>query len=124
MSTLVARPLPARRSSDQRHALVAVAHVRLMMLMLLIGAGFLLVIVRIALLGLLGSPAGAATLTVNPVVRADILDRNGQPLARTIEAWTIGVRPAELLGDRQSLADRLAAAMPDHDSAWYLQRLT
>lgn len=124
MSTLVARPLPARRSSDQRHALVAVAHVRLMMLMLLIGAGFLLVIVRIALLGLLGSPAGAATLTVNPVVRADILDRNGQPLARTIEAWTIGVRPAELLGDRQSLANRLAAAMPDHDSAWYLQRLT
>ncbi|RUN76761.1 penicillin-binding protein 2 [Sphingomonas sp. TF3] len=124
MSTLVARPLPARRSSDQRHALVAVAHVRLMMLMLLIGAGFLLVIVRIALLGLLGSPAGAATLTVNPVVRADILDRNGQPLARTIEAWTIGVRPAELLGDRQGLADRLAAAMPEHDSAWYLQRLT
>lgn len=124
MSTLVARPVPARRSSDQRHALVAVAHVRLMMLMLLIGAGFLLVIVRIALLGLLGSPAGAATLTVNPVVRADILDRNGQPLARTIEAWTIGVRPAELLGDRQALADRLAAAMPEHDSAWYLQRLT
>ena len=124
MSTLVARPLPARRSSDQRHALVAVAHVRLMMLMLLIGAGFLLVIVRIALLGLLGSPAGAATLTVNPVVRADILDRNGQPLARTIEAWTIGVRPAELLGDRQALAERLAAAMPEHDSAWYLQRLT
>ncbi|MFA6606379.1 MAG: penicillin-binding protein 2, partial [Sphingomonas sp.] len=124
MSTLVARPLPTRRSSDQRHALVAVAHVRLMMLMLLIGAGFLLVIVRIALLGLLGSPAGAATLTANPMVRGDILDRNGQPLARTIEAWTIGVRPAELLGDRQALAEKLAAAIPGHDPAWYFQRLT
>ena len=124
MSTLVARPIPARRSSDQRHALVAVAHVRLMMLMLLIMAGFLLVIGRIALLGLLGSPAGAATLTANPMVRGDILDRNGEPLARTIEAWTIGVRPPELLGDRQALATQLATLMPAHDSAWYLERLT
>ena len=128
MSTLVARPIArpisGRRSNDQRHALVAVAHVRLMMLMLLIMAGFLLVIGRIALLGLLGTPAGAATLTANPVVRGDILDRNGQPLARTIEAWTIGVRPPELLGDRQALAGQLATLMPAHDSAWYLDRLT
>lgn len=115
MSTLVARPLPARRSNDQRHALVAVAHVRLMMLMLLIAAGFLLVIGRIALLGLIGGPAGAATLAINPVVRGDILDRNGQPLARTIEAWTIGVRPGDVLGDRQELAGRLAGLMPEHD---------
>ncbi|GHH12427.1 peptidoglycan glycosyltransferase [Sphingomonas glacialis] len=124
MSTLVARPVPARRSNDQRHALVAVAHVRLMMLMLLIAAGFLLVIGRIALLGLFGGPAGAATLAINPVVRGDILDRNGQPLARTIEAWTIGVRPGDVLGDRQELAGRLAGLMPEHDSAWYLDRLT
>ena len=120
----IARPISGRRSTDQRHALVAVAHVRLMMLMLLIMAGFLLVIGRIALLGLLGTPAGAATLTINPVVRGDILDRNGQPLARTIEAWTIGVRPPELLGDRQVLAGQLASLMPAHDSAWYLDRLS
>ena len=124
MSTLVAKPVAARRSSDQRHALVAVAHVRLMMLMLLIMAGFLLVIGRIAVLGLLGTPAGAATLTASPMVRGDIVDRWNQPLARTIEAWTIGVRPPELLGDRQVLADQLAAAMPAHDAAWYLERLT
>lgn len=124
MSTLVARPIPARRSTDQRHALVAVAHVRLMMLMLLIMAAFLLVIGRIAVLGLLGEPAGAATLASNPVVRGDILDRNGQPLARTIEAWTIGVRPPELLGDRQALAGQLATLMPAHDSAWYFDRLS
>jgi len=82
------------------------------------------VIGRIALLGLLGTPAGAATLTANPVVRGDILDRNGQPLARTIEAWTIGVRPRELLGDRQALSGQLATLMPAHDAPWYLDRLT
>jgi cell division protein FtsI (penicillin-binding protein 3) len=124
MSTLVARPLPARRSSDQRHALVAVAHVRLMMLMLLIAAGFLLIIGRIALLGLVGTPAGAATLTASPMIRGDILDRNGEPLARTIEAWTIGVRPSQLLGDRQELATKLAQLMPEHDAPWYFDRLS
>lgn len=124
MTTLVARPVPTRRGNDQRYALVAVAHVRLMILMLLIMAGFLLVIGRIALLGILGTPAGAANLAVNPQVRGDILDRNGQPLARTIDAWTIGVRPAQLLGDRQGLADSLARLMPGHPADWYYQRLT
>lgn len=121
---VAARPLSTQRSSEHRHALIAVAHVRLMMLMLLIGAGFLLVIARIALLGLVGSPAGAATFAAAPTVRGDILDRNGAPLARTIEAWTIGVRPGDLLGDPLALSERLAAAMPVHDAAWYHDRLT
>ena len=124
MTTLVARPVPARRGNEQRHALVAVAHVRLMILMLLIMAGFVLVIGRIALLGILSAPAGAANLAVNPQIRGDILDRNGQPLARTIDSWTIGVRPPQLLGDRQDLADSLARLMPGHDAGWYFQKLT
>ena len=123
MSTLVARPLPARRAGDQRLALVATAHVRLMMLMLLMMAGFALILGRIALLGLLGTPASAHTLARGPALRGDILDRNGEPLARTIQAWTIGVRPAELLGDRPALAGALARMMPGHDASWYLERL-
>ena len=39
MTVLVARPVGQRRDPRQRHALIAVAHTRLMMLMLLFAAG-------------------------------------------------------------------------------------
>ena len=45
--------------------------------------------------------------------RGDIVDRNGQPLARTIDAWTIAVHPKQLIGDPMDIAARLAALMPD-----------
>ncbi|MDO7842023.1 peptidoglycan D,D-transpeptidase FtsI family protein [Sphingomonas immobilis] len=124
MSTFVARPVPQRRTSGQRHALIATAHMRLSILMLFLGAGFLTVIGKIALLGFISSPAGAQGAAVNPIVRSDILDRNGEPLARTIDAWTVAVRPGEILGDRRFLADKLAEILPGRDSDYYYQRLT
>lgn len=110
--------------TGQRHALVATAHVRLMILMLMIAAGFCLVIARIGMLGLLTPPASAQGPDFGALMRGDILDRNGEPLARTIEAWTIGVHPAQLIGDRHDIADKLAQAMPEHDAAYYYSRLT
>ena len=124
MTALVARPLPPRRMTGQRHALVATAHVRLMILMLMIAAGFCLVIARIAMLGLLTPPASAQGPNFGALMRGDILDRNGEPLARTIEAWTIGVHPAQLIGDRHDIAGKLAQAMPEHDAGYYYSRLT
>jgi cell division protein FtsI (penicillin-binding protein 3) len=123
-AALVARPLPQRRLTGQRHALVATAHVRLMMLMLLLAAGFTLVVGRIAMLGIVSEPAGAQGPISGAVARGDILDRNGEPLARTIEAWTIGVHPGKLLGDKHELAAKLAAVMPGHDESWFYSRLT
>ena len=32
--------------------------------------------------------------------RGDIVDRDGQPLARTIDAWTIAVHPTKIIGDK------------------------
>jgi len=110
--------------NGQRQALVATAHVRLMILMLMIGAGFLLVMGRIAMLGLLGSPANAAALTGGLMQRADIIDRNGAPLARTIAAWTIGIHPREVIGDRHEIARQLAAAMPGQSEDYYYTQLT
>jgi cell division protein FtsI (penicillin-binding protein 3) len=121
---MIAQPQPQRRMNGQRQALVATAHVRLMMLMLLIGAGFLLVMARIAMLGLLGSPANAATMTAGLMQRADIIDRNGAPLARTIAAWTIGIHPREVIGDRHEIARQLAAAMPEQSEDYYYTQLT
>jgi cell division protein FtsI (penicillin-binding protein 3) len=121
---MIAQPQPQRRMNGQRQALVATAHVRLMILMLMIGAGFLLVMGRIAMLGLLGSPANAAALTGGLMQRADIIDRNGAPLARTIAAWTIGIHPREVIGDRHEIARQLAAAMPGQSEDYYYTQLT
>ena len=120
---MVARPAPSRQGK-QRGALVAVAHTRLMMLMLLFAAAVLVVIGRLATLALFAG-AEARTTVATLAARGDIVDRNGQPLARTIDAWTIAVHPRELMGDRMTIAGQLAALMPDRgDQAWFYAQLT
>ena len=54
-----------------------------------------------------------------PAARGEILDRNGAPLATTIRLWAIGINPRQVLGDRNALADKLAALMPERDVAAY-----
>ncbi|HEU0067203.1 MAG TPA: penicillin-binding protein 2, partial [Sphingomonas sp.] len=57
--------------------------------------------------------------------RGDIVDRNGAPLARTIDAWTIAVHPKQLIGDPMEIAARLAALMPERgDQAYFYGQLT
>lgn len=124
MTVLVARPVASSTGSVKRHALVATAHMRLMMLMLLFAAAVLVVIARLAMLAAFaGSDAQARVATL--AARGDIVDRNGAPLARTIDAWTIAVHPREVLGDKMDIAAKLAALMPDRgDRAWFYDQLT
>ncbi|MDR6788647.1 cell division protein FtsI (penicillin-binding protein 3) [Sphingomonas sp. BE138] len=124
MTTLVARPLRAGRSGDQRQQLLATQHLRLMILLLFFAAGVVIVIGRLAMLGVLeGGDRGPATALAVP--RGDIVDRNGAPLARTIDAWTIGVHPKKLLGDPSQIAQKLADLMPDRgDQAWFYAQIT
>lgn len=123
MTTLVARPARSVKASEQRHALLATQHMRLMMLMLLFVAAVTVVAGRLVWLAIEGRPARAAIL--GPAPRGDIVDRNGQPLARTIEAWAIGVHPDRLLGDRSMIAQRLADLMPDiGNQPWFYAQIT
>ena len=126
MTAVVARPLqPPRRTAGQRHQLVATAHMRLMMLMVLFAAAVLLVVARLAMLAIFAGPADAAARTATLAARGDIVDRNGAPLARTIDAWTIAVHPNKLIGDPMEIASRLAALMPEGgDQAHYYALLT
>ncbi len=125
MTVLVARPVGQRRDPRQRHALVGVAHTRLMMLMLLFATAVAVVVVRLAMLAILAGPADAATRAATLAGRGDIVDRHGAPLARTIDAWTIAVHPRKLIGDPMDIASRLAALMPDRgDQAWFYGQLT
>ncbi|KAK0360193.1 hypothetical protein LTR94_028257, partial [Friedmanniomyces endolithicus] len=70
-----------------------------------------------------GGDRGAAAAAMAP--RGDIVDRNGAPLARTIDAWTIGVHPKKLIGDPADIAQKLADLMPDKgDQSWFYAQIT
>ena len=124
MTVIVARPVPQRRNATQRHALVATSHMRLMMLLMLFAAAVTLVIGRLAMLGV--TSGGEAEARVAAIAaRGDIVDRNGAPLARTIDAWTIAVHPKKIIGDKMEIASRLAALMPDRgDQTWFYGQLS
>ncbi|MGK6322212.1 peptidoglycan D,D-transpeptidase FtsI family protein [Sphingomonas sp. DT-51] len=124
MTALVARPVRGARAGDQRQQLLATQHLRLMVLMLLFVAGVLVVIGRLAMLGVVASGDRSSALTA-AVPRGDIVDRNGAPLARTIDAWTIGVHPKKLIGDPSEIARRLAELMPERgDQSWFYAQIT
>jgi len=124
MTVLVARPLPPRQAGEQRHQQVAVAQMRLMLMMLLFAAAIALVIGRLLVLAALAEPANAGGLLGVGPARGDIVDRNGAPLARTIDAWAIGVHPDQLLGDKRQVADKLAQALPGTDAGKIYAQLT
>lgn len=123
MTVLVAPSARARRSGGARQALVAVAQVRLMILALLFGAGVLAILGRLAVLAFAATPPAIADPNAGLPPRGDIVDRNGQPLARTIEGWSIAIHPKQVIGDKSALAHRLAELFPDKSAGQYFALL-
>ena len=120
MTVLVAPALRDRPRPGSRHSGIAVAHVRLMVLALLFAAGISVIVGRLALLALFAEPAPPPSINAILVpLRGDLVDRNGAPLARTIDAWSIGVRPAKVIGDKNDLARMLAATLPGKSASEY-----
>jgi cell division protein FtsI (penicillin-binding protein 3) len=101
-----------RQPANPQQAL-AITYQRLMMLMLVFAGVSTLIAGRLVFIQLFTDRSGA-TLAGNPLLpaRGDIVDRNNVPLARTIDAWTIGIHPNRLLGDPAEVAQRLAALIP------------
>jgi cell division protein FtsI (penicillin-binding protein 3) len=123
VNAIVAPPLRVRLA-DQREESGSTAHLRLMVMMFFAIGITVLIIGKLCWMAISTDGARARTFGDGLVPeRADIVDRNGVPMARTIMGWSIGVRPSELLNDRAQLAVKLAQLMPEHDAAWYLTRL-
>lgn len=124
MNTLVVRPARVR-TAGVRQQILLTAQQRLMMLMLVFMAAFLLIAMRLLFFALFdtssGHGNGAATFIP---ARADIIDRNGVPLARTIDGYSIRVVPAKLLNNRQYLADELVKIFPDTPREEFLAKLS
>lgn len=123
MATLAAqlhRPAPLGEQKQE----ISLTYQRLMLLMLLFVGVTSLIVLRLVHLQIFTDRSASAELG-NPLIppRADIVDRNGIALARTIDAWTIGVHPARVIGDRRELAMKLNALIPDRSVADYFKLL-
>jgi cell division protein FtsI (penicillin-binding protein 3) len=80
------------------------------------------IVLRLMYLAAFGDHAGRKSgVTALVPERGDIVDREGQPLARTIDAWTIALHPSKVIGDKLELAAKLARLMPERDELAWLQ---
>nr|WP_167954247.1 penicillin-binding protein 2 [Sphingomonas jejuensis] len=89
------------------------------MLLALFALLTLAVVGRIGWLAAAGAQANTPQRAMLGAGRADIVDRNGVPLARTIEAWSVGIHPAKVIGDKARLAVELNRLMPEKTVAQY-----
>lgn len=123
MNTLVVRPTRVR-TAGVRQQILLTAQQRLMILMLLFAAAFFVVAVRLLFFALFDTASGNRTATAFIPARADIVDRNGVPLARTIDGYSIRVVPSKLLNNRQYLADELHKIFPETPREELLAKLS
>ncbi len=107
MTAMAAIP-PARiKAPTQQQKALALTYHRLMLMMLVFAGVSFIIVMRLVMLQIFTDRSVAAA--GNPLLpaRGDLVDRNGAPLARTIDAWSIYVHPNKLVGDPKELAAKL-----------------
>ena len=120
---LVARP-ERLRLVGQRRQILAIVHQRLMLGMLVYGSIIAVIVLRLMWLAAFGDHVGRKGM-IGALVppRGDIVDRDGLPLAGSIDVWSIALHPGKVIGDKLELARALARLMPDKDEAAYFAML-
>jgi cell division protein FtsI (penicillin-binding protein 3) len=122
-ATLIARPVKMRRAENRTRFAVQ-ARDRLVWVsraFLLVGA---VVLARLLYVALFDTGASARSLAAGAPARADIVDRNGVPMARTIMVRSIRVVPERLMNEPRQLAVSLNGIFPDTPVAEFHRRLT
>ncbi len=123
MNTLAATPARLKTPGQRQDGLALTYH-RLMLMMLVFAGITTLIVGRLLFLTVFTDRSGGGS-AANPLIpaRADIIDRKGATLAQTMNAWTIGVFPGKLIGDKAELAGKLAELMPEKSASDYLRIL-
>jgi cell division protein FtsI (penicillin-binding protein 3) len=85
MATIIVQPGGAR-AGKQRVDLTAIAHNRLMLLLILFMLITGVVILRLTWVGIFSGGGRGGDVVAGAPARADIVDRNGVPRARTMDA--------------------------------------
>jgi cell division protein FtsI (penicillin-binding protein 3) len=124
MATLAAAAAGTARAPERAQPREqGIAYDRLMLVLLLFAGAIFLIAARLAHLQISSAGSGGVAAAAGLPPRGEIVDRNGVVLATTIEAWAIGVQPANIIGDKADLAARLNELMPEQSAEWYLQQL-
>ncbi len=113
------------RHNERSHRVAAVAHRRLLMVAGLFLFAVVVIIGRLASFAILGEAQafqGSAAEYIPE--RADIVDRNGVPLARTIPAYSVWIRPDKIIGDPVQLAKDMHAIFPELSEREIYAKLT
>jgi cell division protein FtsI (penicillin-binding protein 3) len=122
MTAMAAIPARVKAPTQQQKALALTYH-RLMLMMLVFAGVTLVIVMRLLMLQVFTDRSVAAIGDPLLPARGDLVDRNGAPLARTIDAWSIYVHPSKLIGDPEELAMKLNVLMPERTVGQYLQIL-
>lgn len=97
---------------------------RLLVIMFLFFVFVMLIVGRLATFAMFGGAHAYDDISSTYIPkRGDIVDRNGEPLARTIDAYAIWVNPKKLFGDKEDLAQKLHEIFPDTESEKFLTKL-
>ncbi|MBT2188013.1 peptidoglycan D,D-transpeptidase FtsI family protein [Sphingobium nicotianae] len=124
MATIIARPEP-RQDSREQVDLVVVAHGRIMLVLIIFVAITTVMAARMVWMGVAAGAQAERSISPLPVPqRADIVDRNGVPLARNIDGYAIAVRRDRVLGDPRVLAVKLHDIFPDQSVGYFYKQLT
>lgn len=113
MRQVMQAPLSLRHN-ERAYRVAAVAHKRLIFVAILFLFAVVIIIGRLASFAILGEAQafqGSASDYVPE--RADMVDRNGVPLARTIPAYSVWVRPEKIIGDPVQLAKDMHTIFPE-----------
>jgi len=112
------------RLAGIRQKITVTAQVRLLVVLALFALAIMTIAARLVYYGAFEGQAerGLASTDVIPV-RADLVDRNGVPLARTMKMRSLYVRPDKILGNKPKLATELALIFPDTSAATFLKAM-
>jgi cell division protein FtsI (penicillin-binding protein 3) len=116
MATIIARPERRTSTAPERIDMTTAAHGRVMLLLLLMLAVTLVLAARMVWIGVEANARASSTIATPIPIRADIVDRNGVPLARNIDGYAVAVHPDKIMGDKAALAERLHAIFPEQSA--------
>ncbi|WP_294389537.1 penicillin-binding protein 2 [uncultured Sphingomonas sp.] len=108
-------PPPALEAQPQ----LGIVQQRLMVLMLLFMLVTGVIAARLVQICLFGGDDGRRHVAAPSFDLPDMVDRNGVRLATGINTWVIAVNPQKINGDREAIAEKLAALLPERDYAYY-----
>ncbi|WP_164116259.1 penicillin-binding protein 2 [Sphingorhabdus sp. Alg239-R122] len=112
------------RLANIKQKVTLVAQVRLIVVLGLFALAITTLLLRLFYYGAFEGQVQRSLVSTDVIpVRADLVDRNGVPLARNMKMRALRVIPEKILGDKNKLAMQLAEIFPDTPASTFLKAM-